>query len=59
MRQIDHINRMITLQVITLSGFDLSRHGLDRDSRSRHWQRAGLDSRDFLDSLKNDIFDKS
>ena len=26
---------------------------LDRDSRSRHWQRAGLNSRDFLDSLKN------
>ncbi len=38
-----------------LGGLDLSRHGLDRDSRSRHWQRAGLDSRDFLDSLKNDI----
>jgi hypothetical protein len=31
----------------------LSRSCLDRDSRSRHWQRAGLDSRDFLDSLKN------
>ncbi len=36
-----------------LGGLDLSRSCLDRDSRSRHWQRAGLDSRDFLDSLKN------
>ena len=45
----------LSFEEYRLGGLDLSRHGLDRDSRSRHWERAGLDSRDFLDSLKNDI----
>ncbi len=34
-----------------LGGLDLSRSCLDRDSRSRHWQRAGLDSRENLDTF--------
>ncbi len=35
-----------------LGGLDLSRSCLDRDSRSRHWQRAGLDSQENLDTFK-------
>ena len=35
-----------------LGGLDLSRSCLDRDSWSRHWQRAGLDSRENLDTFK-------
>ena len=39
-------------QKFNLGGLDLSRSCLDRDSRSRHWQRAGLDSRENLDTFK-------
>jgi len=35
-----------------LWGLNLSRRGLDRDSRSRHQKRVSLDGRDNLDSLK-------
>jgi hypothetical protein len=35
-----------------LGGLDLSRRGLDRDSRSRRRQRVSLDSRENLDSVK-------
>jgi hypothetical protein len=38
--------------ISNLGGLDLSRSCLDRDSWSRHWQRAGLDSRENLDSFK-------
>jgi hypothetical protein len=30
----------------------LSRRGLDQDSRSRHWKKVGLDSRENLDTFK-------
>jgi hypothetical protein len=35
-----------------VGGLDLSRRGLDRDSRSRRRQRVSLDSRENLDSVK-------
>ncbi len=35
-----------------VGGLDLSRHGLDWDSRSRRRQRVSLDSRENLDSVK-------
>ena len=35
-----------------LGGLDLSRRGLDRDSRSRRRQRVSLNSRENLDSVK-------
>ncbi len=38
-----------------LGGLDLSWSCLDRDSQSQHWQRAGLNSQDSLNSLKNNI----
>jgi hypothetical protein len=56
--------------IFRTGGLDLSRHDLDRDSRSRHLQQGHLDSwlrnsqqfekghlnsRESLDSLKNDI----
>ncbi len=33
-------------------GLDLSRLCLDRDTRSRHWQKVSLDSREILDTFK-------
>ena len=38
-----------------LGGLDLSRHALDRESRSLQFEKGHLDSQDFLDSLKNNI----
>ncbi len=35
-----------------LGGLDLSRQGLDRDSRSRHQKKVSLDGRENLDSFK-------
>ena len=35
-----------------LGGLDLSRRGLDRDSRSRRQKRVSLDGRENLDSFK-------
>jgi hypothetical protein len=40
------------LQICNLGGLDLSRRGLDRDSRSRRRQRVSLDSRENIDSIK-------
>ena len=40
------------VQILNLGGLDLSRRGLDRDSRSRRRQRVSLDSRENLDSVK-------
>ncbi len=39
-------------QIIKLGGLDLSRRGLDQDSRSRHQKKASLDGRENLDSFK-------
>ncbi len=36
-----------------LGGLDLSRRGLNRDSRSRRQKRVSLDGRENLDSFKN------
>ena len=33
-------------------GLDLSRRGLDQESRSRHWQRVSLDSPENLNTFK-------
>ena len=38
--------------LIKVGGLDLSRRGLDRDSRSRHRKKVSLDGRENLDSLK-------
>ena len=40
------------LIISKLGGLDLSRRGLDRDSRSRHRKKVSLDSRENLDSFK-------
>jgi hypothetical protein len=39
-------------KITSPGGLDLSRSCLDRDSRSQHWQRAGLNSRENLDTFK-------
>ena len=38
--------------ITKVGGLDLSRRGLDRDSRSRHRKKVSLDGRENLDSLK-------
>ncbi len=38
--------------IIKPGGLDLSRRGLDRDSRSWHWQRVSLDSQENLVNFK-------
>ena len=52
-------------KINSLGGLDLSRHSLDRDSRSRQFEKVDLDMMDNLDTLKKvgldtkDVLDSS
>jgi hypothetical protein len=52
-KQSSHFNcSTVFSDIFSLGGLDLYRSCLDQDSRSQHWQRAALDSRENLDTFK-------
>ncbi len=50
---------LLEKDLINLGGLDLSRRGLNRDSRSRRRQRVSLDSQENLNSVKKCVSTKS